>query len=244
MAMFLQFKDQIKALPVDYTDDMLLNETFLLDKDQKKGLDIYYAPFEYVNQRAKVIIVGITPGFHQMKRSYSTVINTTGTDEEILKKVKEESSFHGSMRKNLVAMLDELKLADYLEIATTEQLFNVYHHYLQSTSVLPHAVFYKGKNYNGATPKISSNELLRKYVHTYFPKNIQGIEHALLIPLGVNVQAVVEELMRAGHIKSYPLLRGFPHPSGGNGHRLKQFTTNKEQMAEVIKRFFETAKYR
>ncbi|MCK1983044.1 MULTISPECIES: hypothetical protein [Peribacillus] len=75
----------------------------MLEKDEKKKLEIYYAPFEYVNERAKVVIVGITPGLHQMKKSYSTVINAKGHihfDEEILHEVKKNSSFEGTMRKN------------------------------------------------------------------------------------------------------------------------------------------------
>ena len=31
------------------------------------------------------------------------------------------------------------------------------------------------------------------------------------------------------------ILNGFPHPSGANGHRAKQFETNKESMKEIIK---------
>lgn len=54
-------------------------------------MEIYYAPFQYINERAKVVIVGITPGLHQMKKSYTTVINAKGhihDDEEILHEVK------------------------------------------------------------------------------------------------------------------------------------------------------------
>jgi hypothetical protein len=75
---FTQFKDLIKALPAVYTDEMIKSEQFLLEREEKKKLEIYYAPFEYVNERAKVVIVGITPGLHQMKKSYSTVINARG----------------------------------------------------------------------------------------------------------------------------------------------------------------------
>ncbi|MGZ9817738.1 hypothetical protein ACXM0N_17825 [Peribacillus simplex] len=119
---FTQFKDLINALPADYTDKMVQSEQFLLERDENKKLEIYYAPFDYVNERAKVVIVGITPGLHQMKKSYSTVINARGhlhSDEEILHEVKKNSSFEGTMRKNLVQMLDELGLHTYLNISST-----------------------------------------------------------------------------------------------------------------------------
>ncbi|MDO7487442.1 hypothetical protein Q5O89_19800 [Peribacillus frigoritolerans] len=65
---FTQFKNLINALPAAYTDEMIQSEQFLLERDEKKKIEIYYAPFEYVNEQAKVVIVGITPGLHQMKK--------------------------------------------------------------------------------------------------------------------------------------------------------------------------------
>lgn len=241
-AMFPFFRTYIKALPPVYTDDQLLAEPFLLEEDQGRGLQIYYTPFEYVNPDAKIIIVGITPGLHQMKRAYSTALQSTGTDEEILRTVKRESSFHGTMRKNLVCMLDELKLADQLGIETCSELFGSHNQLLHSTSILPHAVFYKGRNYNGSTPKILKTPLLRKYAEGYFPRNIEGIQETLIIPLGVNVQAVLEDLMVKEMIAGHQLLRGFPHPSGGNGHRLRQFAAQKERMMKEIDAFFDIRK--
>lgn len=237
-ALFPYFQKYIMLLPSSYTDQMLLADPFLLEEDKKRGLQIYYTPFEYVNPEAKIIIAGITPGLHQMKRAYSTVNGTHGTYEEILRTVKRESSFHGAMRKNLVAMLDELKLAEHLGIESCSQLFDTHHHLLHSTSILPHAVFYKGRNYNGSTPKIMKTPLLKEYAEKYFPRNIEGIQETLIVPLGVNVQAALEELMGKGLIPKHQLLRGFPHPSGGNGHRVRQFAEHREQMMEMMRKFF------
>ncbi|MCM3166230.1 hypothetical protein [Peribacillus frigoritolerans] len=162
---FTQFKDLIKALPAVYQDEMIKSEQFLLEREEKKKLEIYYAPFEYINERAKVVIVGITPGLHQMKKSYSTVINARGHlhgDEEILHEVKKNSSFEGTMRKNLVKMLDELGLHTYLNISSTLDLFDEASHLVHTTSVLTYPVFYNGKNYSGTTPNILKTELLKK----------------------------------------------------------------------------------
>lgn len=237
-AMFWRFKEWINALPADVPEELLLAAPFLLEEDGARGLQVYYTPLEYVNPDAKLIIVGITPGLHQMKRAYSTVIEASGTDEDILRRVKREASFHGSMRKNLVAMLDELKLAALFEIETCGRLFNTHSHLLHSTSILPRAVFHKGRNYNGSTPKILANSMLQKYTEQYFPGNIEGIEETLMVPLGVNVQKVLESLMARGLIKRHRLLRGFPHPSGGNGHRSRQFAENKDRMMQEVKEFF------
>lgn len=237
---FTHFKDLINALPAAYTDEMIQSEQFLLERDEKKKLEIYYAPFEYVNELAKVVIVGITPGLHQMKKSYSTVIKLEDihSDEEILHEVKKNSSFEGSMRKNLIQMLDELGLHIYLGISSTLDLFKEASHIVHTTSVLTYPVFYNGKNYNGTTPDILKTELLKKNIMEGFATEIGAIDRPLIIPLGVNVSKVLNYLSGQDYLDSNNILLGFPHPSGGNGHRHKQFAENKEQMQIMLHHYF------
>ncbi|MEH7348753.1 hypothetical protein [Gottfriedia acidiceleris] len=239
---FTKYKKLISSLSPSLETSTLKSEKFLIDKDEKKNLEIYYAPFEYINERAKVIIVGITPGLHQMKQSYSTVIRFKDTemdDEEILHEVKKNSSFEGPMRKNLIAMLDELELHHYLGLNSTSELFSIASHLVQTTSVIKYPVFYKGKNYNGSTPNILKTDILKKYIIETFAPEIIRLEHPLIIPLGVNVSKVLSYLTTNEYLNSDSILYGFPHTSGGNGHRHKQFAENKEDMKQKIKYYFE-----
>ncbi|MFD4705949.1 hypothetical protein ACFWM3_13925 [Gottfriedia sp. NPDC058432] len=241
-AKFNEYKTLISSLSPSLETNILKSEKFLVDKDEKKNLEIYYAPFEYINERAKVIIVGITPGLHQMKQSYSTVIRFKDTemdDEEILHEVKKNSSFEGPMRKNLIAMLDELELHHYLGLNSTSELFSTASHLVQTTSVIKYPVFYKGKNYNGSTPNILRTDLLKKYIVNTFAEEIIRLEHPLIIPLGVNVSKVLTYLTTNDYLNLDSILYGFPHTSGGNGHRHKQFAENKEDMKQKIKDYFE-----
>ncbi|PGM57833.1 hypothetical protein [Bacillus sp. AFS053548] len=241
-AKFKEYKTLISSLSPSLETSALKSEKFLVNKDEKKNLEIYYAPFEYINERAKVIIVGITPGLHQMKQSYSTVIRLKDEvldDEEILHEVKKNSSFEGPMRKNLIAMLDELELHRYLGLNSTSELFSTASHLVQTTSVIKYPVFYKGKNYNGSTPNILRTDLLKKYIVNIFAEEIIRLEHPLIIPLGVNVSKVLTYLTTNDYLNSDSILYGFPHTSGGNGHRHKQFAENKEDMKRKIKLYFE-----
>ena len=238
---FQQYKDLLYALPASYTVDMIRNEQFLLDRDEKKKLEIYYAPFEYVNERAKVVIAGITPGLHQMKKSFSTVIEVKDhieSEEEILHEVKKQSSFEGPMRKNLVKMLDELGLHEYLGLSSTIELFAEANSLVHTGSVLNYPVFYKGKNYSGTTPDILKTELLRKHIMEGFATEISNMDQPLIIPLGINVSKVLTYLAEQKYLDAEHLLLGFPHPSGGNGHRHRQFAENKEQMKDMIRDYF------
>ncbi|MDX1806349.1 MAG: hypothetical protein R3267_04950 [Paenisporosarcina sp.] len=238
---FHTYKNLIQSLPVSYKDEDLLNEQFLLEKDDMKKLEIYYAPFEYVNQNAKVVIVGITPGLHQMKKSYSTVLNVMGqqlSNEEVLHEVKKNSSFEGPMRKNLIHMLDELGLNNYLGLSSSSELFDSASHLVQTMSVLPYPVFYNGKNYNGSIPNILKTEVLNRHILDYTAGELNKLNNALIIPLGVNVSKVIMYLADNGFINKDSILNGFPHPSGGNGHRHKQFASNKEDMRGKLHDYF------
>ncbi|MGG3916009.1 hypothetical protein [Rossellomorea vietnamensis] len=238
---FNLYKNKIKSLSEPTANESLMNETFLLEKDLKKNLEIYYAPFEHLNEKAKVVIVGITPGLHQMKKSFETVWNLREenlTDEDVLHEVKKNSSFEGPMRKNLINMLDELNLPNHLGISSTSELFGSSSHLVQTSSVLPYPVFYNGKNYSGSTPNIVKTDILREYILDSFPKEMEHMNNPLIVPLGVNVSKALSFLAEQGLIDSTSILNGFPHPSGGNGHRHRQFAENKEGMMKRIESYF------
>jgi hypothetical protein len=238
---FLKFKEKIFALPPSFEEKELLQEDFFLTKDEKKKIEIYYAPFEYVNEEAQIVIVGITPGMHQMKKSYSTVRGCKGqeiSDEEILHEVKKQSSFEGTMRKNLVGMLDALNLHQHLGISTCMELFGAANHLVHTTSVLVYPVFYKGKNFNGSTPNMLKTKVLYDLLLHGFARDIVRIKSPLIIPLGVNVTMVLDYLVSSNIIRSGYVLKGFPHPSGGNGHRHRQFAENKEKMSQTLANYF------
>lgn len=240
---FNQFKNPIQALPISFTEEALLSEQFLLEKDEKKKLEIYYAPFEYVNNQAKVVIVGITPGLFQMKQSYSTVLNFKDQpeiDEKILSQVKNNSSFDGPMRKNLIQMLDKIGLHKHLNLSSSLELFNEASHLVHTTSAITYPVFHKGDNYDGSVPNILKTELLRKYVTGQFITELKEIDNPVIIPLGVKVSNVLKYLVDEHLLDSNRILFGFPHPSGQNGWRTRQFATNKESMIQTLELQFQS----
>jgi hypothetical protein len=66
------YKDKIKRLPIKdkYNKDEILINDFLIEKE--KDIEIYYSPHnEYINLKAMIFIVGITPGFQQMSTAIS-----------------------------------------------------------------------------------------------------------------------------------------------------------------------------
>ena len=109
----MKFEKEIRneTLKDSYTKEDLMKEKYLVSKEGE--IEIYYAPFDYINLDASIIIVGITPGWTQMEKSFKTIINelTKNNDFSLaLKKVKSECSYAGSIRSNLIKMLDDLEL--------------------------------------------------------------------------------------------------------------------------------------
>lgn len=234
--------DKIKKLPLDknYTKEELLIEDFLIEKH--KDIEIYYAPHnEHINPKAKVFIVGITPGFQQMSTAMkeARICIENGIDIEETKYLcKVAGRFSGSLRKNIISMLDEIKLNEALKIESSSELFEDKDYLLHTISLIPYPVFVKGKNYTGHTPKLIKSEFLMKYVNENFVDEFSNLENVFIIPLGRAVEDVLSDLINKKILKEEQVLKGFPHPSGANVNRLAQLEANKEEMINTIKRIF------
>lgn len=239
-----EYEEVIKRLPIKdkYGKDELLIDDFLIEKEG--NIEIYYAPHnEYLNPKAKVFIIGITPGFQQMSTAISTARKELelGTHiEEIQYKCKVAGRFSGGLRKNIISMLDDIRLNDVLSINSCSALFEDKDYLLHTVSLIPYPVFVKKQNYSGHTPKLLKSEFLMKYVYDNFIKELKDIENfkdILIIPLGKAVEEVLHKLSEEGIINTRQILKGFPHPSGANVNRLVQLEENKEDLIKQIKEF-------
>ena len=236
-SLFQKYKKIIAGLDT-INKESIQTEQFLLYQDPK--IQIYYAPHnEYINEKANVFIIGITPGWSQTQIAFQTAKNeimACYTDEEICFKCKVESRFAGTMRKNLIIMLDDLNLQGYLGLKSCSELFNKDNSFLHTTSLIKYPCFYKGKNYSGHTPTIGSVDILRKYIMKEFIKELSCVPNLqLIIPLGAAVEGILKEIFNSDSIQYGKVLWGFPHPSGLNGRRKIQFEENRESMINILK---------
>ena len=239
------YKDKIKRLPIKdkyNKDDILIND-FLVEKE--KDIEIFYSPHnEYINSKARVFIVGITPGFQQMNTAISVArreLENSNDIKEIQYKCKQAARFSGSLRNNLINMLDEIELDRHLKINSCSQLFREKDDFLHTVSLIPYSVFVKGKNYSGHTPKLIKSQFLMKYVYVNFIEELKKLDNAnniLIIPLGISVEEVLYKLSECNIISKSQILKGFPHPSGANVNRALQLKANKDEMIKIIKNNF------
>ncbi|MBC6003205.1 hypothetical protein H8891_05275 [Paeniclostridium sp. NSJ-45] len=237
-----EYEEVIKQLPIKdkYEKNELLIDDLLIEKSG--NIKIYYAPHnDYLNSKAKIFIVGITPGFQQMSTAISTArkeLELETNIEEIQYKCKVAGRFSGSLRKNIISMLDYIKLNEALSINSCTDLFEDKDYLLHTVSLVPYPVFVKKQNYSGHTPKLLKSEFLMKYVYDNFIKevnNIENLKDILIIPLGRAVEEVLYKLSEEGIICEKQILKGFPHPSGANVNRVIQLEENRENLIKQIK---------
>jgi len=220
-----KYLNQIKALK-KINKSIVINNKFLINKEG--NIKIYYAPFDYVNSKAKIMIVGITPGLQQMLQSFQ-VIN----DGKSLKEVKDLSSFKGSMRTTLIKYMNALKVNKKLKIKSCESLFDLHSKYLHTTSLVKYPVFDKGRNYSGSN--ILKKELLLNFIEKNFLKELKIHQNSIIIPLGNTVSSTIRYLNEKYNLKLSCFLEGFPHPSGANARKNIQFKKNKNKMKLALK---------
>jgi hypothetical protein len=196
---------------------------------QSGTLQIVYAPFDYVETRARLVVVGITPGMTQAINAMAAAqrsLRNGETLETALSVAKLTGSFSGALRSNLVSMLDAIGVARLLGQSSTASLFDAGSTAIHFTSALRYPVFVDSMNYNGS-PDMLTTPLLKKMVETHLAEEARLLPTALWLPLGPKADSAVRHLARAGEIDGGRILSGMPHPSGANAERVAVFLGRK-----------------
>jgi len=219
-----KFLKQIRSLK-KINKSTITNKNFLIKRED--NIEVYYAPFDYINSKAKIMIVGITPGLQQMLKSFEAI-----NEGRSLKEVKDLSSFKGSMRATLIKYLDELNINKKLRINSCESLFNINSKYLHSTSLIKYPVFDKGKNYSGSN--LLKKKILLDFLEAHFVKELKKLDKTIIVPLGNTVSSTIDYLNNEFKLNLKCFLKGFPHPSGLNVRKDIQFKENKIRMLKLL----------
>jgi hypothetical protein len=241
---FDRFRDEIIRLPLKSGDEKydkaeLICPRFFLFNEA--NLEVYYAPFHHSNPHARVALVGLTPGWTQMEGAFRAARKGLAGGLEgksLFAQISRSGSFSGPMRKNLVGMLDGINLNSHLGIPSCSTLFDTGHHLVHLTSVVSTPIFKSGENYRGSGPRLLEVQKLRAWVTENLAAELAAIPQALIVPLGRVADNAIQFLeSRMVDLKSR-CLTGFPHPSGSNGHRHKDFRRGQEQWSGQVAAWF------
>lgn len=213
---------------LDLQADVTLEGRLVLNR--VGGLTISYAPFEHIQKKARIVIVGITPGAQQARNAILEARRQllAGADHAtVLAAAKVFASFSGPMRTNLVAMLDYIGLNRWLGIATTATVWETRPDLVHFTSALRYPVYLNGKNYAGA-PSMTATPALRDLLVRCLAEEARMLPDALWIPLGPKATEGVLWLVQEGFLTDEQVLSGLPHPSGANAERIAYFLRRKD----------------
>ena len=201
------------------------------------NIEVCYAPLEYINRQARVVIVGITPGRTQWLNALAEVRRQldSGADiQSVLKAAKTFGAFSGTMRPNLISLLDSVGIQRWLCIQSCEELFGNSSSLVQTASLLRNPVFIDGENYNGK-PNMTRHPLLREQLISTFSETIKALPDAVFVPSGDTVTEGLTFLADKGLLAHKQILDGLPHPSGANAERIAYFVGRKDRSALSVK---------
>jgi hypothetical protein len=195
------------------------------------GLRVVWMPFGYLQEGARVVLVGITPGRYQAELAFSSfrgaLADGLGLDDAF-RRVEATASFSGPMRANLVAMLDYIGLQGPLGLNTCADLFRPSAELVHFTSALYFPVFVNGTNYSGM-PDLLRTPMLRRWVDTILADEARELPDAVWIPMGPHPAKALRHLANQGLVDPIKILDGLPHPSGANGERIAFFLGRKNE---------------
>jgi hypothetical protein len=235
---FARFRDAIAALrPGELTRDRLLDGRFKLVPGD--SFAVHYAPFDHVNAQARVVLVGLTPGWTQTKLAFETArdrLRAGDSDDQMLWAVKQQASFAG-MRTRLAAWLDGIDVDSALGLESTTDLFAQGAELLQTTSAVRYPVFCSGdKNWSGTNPPITE-PALRDLIRGLLGPELRSLPDALVVPLGVAVKTGLNDLVDRGALDPDRCLFDFPHPSGLNTSGPRRYADAQPRLKKLVRRW-------
>ncbi|MCK8787250.1 hypothetical protein M0638_23020 [Roseomonas sp. NAR14] len=194
--------------------------------------EIFYIPFEHVNPRARLVIVGITPGMNQLEMAYAEaqrLLRLGASEAAILKSVKSIAAFGGdAMRPNLLRMLRHFGFAAILGIDAEADLWGTAAGLLHSTSVVPNATFKGGKMFSGSFEEVLKVDALREQFEADFVGSLGSLgPEALYVALGKTPFDALLHCVELGAIGEHQLLGALAHPSRSGGSQVAVYLGEK-----------------
>ena len=227
-----RFADIVRdTIRFDLSDSTETNPILLETLDIRgKRISMVYAPFDHLNTKAKIAIVGMTPGSFQADQAHraaGSALREGKSLQEAGRAAKVHASFSGEpMRTNLIRMMDAVGIASFLGLGSTASLWSVNSDIVHFTSALRYPVFVDGKNWSGS-PDIVRTPRLRAWLREFTGEELGTLRDCLIVPLGPKVGAAMDYLAEEGVIDGKWIMHGLPHPSGANQERIACFLGDK-----------------
>lgn len=188
---------------------------------QEGKFSAFYAPFDWVNTEADVVIVGITPGTSQATEALvgmRRALMAGRSLDQACEAAKQAASFKGGMRTLGARLMDHFDIHRLLGLDTTEDLFGKAARRAHYTSVLRYPVLKEFGNYSGDA-NLLKRPMLRAMAEEGIPAELALLDDPWIIPFGPVACSVLEHLSGKGLIRGDKILGGILHPGGQQWNR-------------------------
>jgi hypothetical protein len=167
---------ELDAAPMP-DDEGLLSANRIIGK--RGRFTVVYGPFSgSPRPDALVAFLGLTPGYQQLQKATRIAREYPADSAERRSALRRSAAFNGSMRRNLIAMLDELGFPERLHINSTEYLFGEHMERMLATSALRYPVFVDNwKNYGGG-PEVTQEPLFVEMLEDLLAPSLVGVPKA------------------------------------------------------------------
>jgi uracil-DNA glycosylase len=183
----------------------------------------FYAPFDWINTQADVVIVGLTPGRQQALDAVLVLRQALlqgQTLEQAAALAKYSASFKGGMRKLGAQLMDHFQIHQLLGLVTTADLFGSAQGRVHATSALRYPVLRHHGNYSGHAGMLDV-PFMREMVETCLAPELAVLKNAWVIPFGTYAHRAVQHLANRGLVDEGRILGGILHPGGQQWNRYK-----------------------
>lgn len=192
----------------------------LLDLGREGAFSAAWAPFDWINDRADIVLVGVTPGMRQATDALAELrrcLSAGASIEKAAEAAKVHASFAG-MRALAARLMNNLGFAAAFGLSSCDELFGAAASRVHSTSVLRFPVLKNGRNFSGDR-RIMNRPMMRAMVYEHLVPELSALPDAWIVPFGINALTVLETLVAEGCLSGDRLLGGVLHPSGQQWNR-------------------------
>lgn len=192
-----------------------------LSLGQEGDYSTFYAPFDWINEDADVVIVGVTPGKQQAADALKVLrreLLAGKSPDEAARLAKESASSKGGMRTLGARLMDHFDLHRLFGLSSTLDSLGSARDRAHYTSALRYPVLKGLDNYSGDR-RLLSRPLLRRMVEEYLAEEMAIFPNAWVVPFGPTAALALEALVERGRLNGTRLLGGILHPSGTQWNR-------------------------
>ncbi|MGY4319704.1 hypothetical protein [Bradyrhizobium sp. JR3.5] len=183
---------------------------------QEAGYSAFFAPFDWIDDEADIVIVGVTPGTQQALEallSFRALLAAGGSLDEAAHRAKRAASFKGSMRPLGERLMDHFDLHRLFGLASTLDLFVSAARRAHFTSALRYPVLKKSGNYAGDS-RITARPFMGRMIEGNLAVDLAMLPKAWLVAFGPNALRALEHLAAIGRLDGARILGGLLHPGG------------------------------